>query len=76
MLVVHGDADAVESTALLFEMHGYEVRTACNGVQAVQEARAAFCPHLMLLDIGTPGTDGYTITCRLQELESPSKACW
>ena len=67
VLVVDDDTDTVDSTALLFEMRGYDVRAVSDGARAIAVAQA-FCPHLTLLDIGMPNTDGYEVARRLQQI--------
>jgi len=39
-------------------MLGHDVRTACDGEQAI-EAAAEFLPHIVLMDIGMPRKNGY-----------------
>jgi CheY-like chemotaxis protein len=39
--------------AILFTKQGHDIRTARNGGQAIQRARA-FCPHLILLNLAMP----------------------
>lgn len=61
-LVVDDNVDNVESLALLLRLHGDEVRTAHNGVEAL-EVGDRFQPEIVLLDIGMPELNGYE-TCR------------
>jgi len=61
-LVVDDNADNAESLALLMRLHGDEVRTAHNGVEAL-EIGECFRPQVVLLDIGMPRMNGYE-TCR------------
>jgi PAS domain S-box-containing protein len=58
ILVVDDKEDVVESLALLLLLYGHEVRTARDGLEAIEVA-AHFRPDLVLLDIGMPGLDGY-----------------
>jgi CheY-like chemotaxis protein len=48
-------------------MKGYDVRTAEDGLAAVEVA-AAFAPDVVLLDIGLPLLDGYEVARRLRQL--------
>jgi CheY-like chemotaxis protein len=65
ILVVDDSQDSAESLALLLELHGHEVRTAFAGPAALETA-SAFCPDVVLLDIGLPGMDGYEVARRLR----------
>ncbi|HET9862812.1 MAG TPA: ATP-binding protein [Steroidobacteraceae bacterium] len=62
LLIVDDNPDAADSMALLAELEGAQVRVA----YAAQQALAAIDedpPHVVLLDIGMPGLNGYE-TCR------------
>ena len=63
VLVVDDEESIVELLKYNLEKGGYEVRTALDGVQAVEEAKK-FLPDLVLLDIMMPKMDGVE-TCRL-----------
>jgi CheY-like chemotaxis protein len=49
----------------LLEMRGYEVFEACDGVQALAMV-AQVCPHLLVLDLGMPGLDGFGVIRKLR----------
>jgi CheY-like chemotaxis protein len=70
-VLVDDNQDAVESLALLLSLEGYTVVTACNGVNALAEA-VGFQPHVVLLDIGMPGMDGYEVARELRAREQTS----
>jgi CheY-like chemotaxis protein len=70
-VLIVDDADTVESTRLLLQLDGHEVDTATDGARTVERA-VAFRPHLVLLDIGMPGTDGYEVARRIQSLPVPT----
>ncbi len=57
VLVADDNADAAESLALLLTLMGNEVRTAADGLEAVQIAEE-FRPDVAVLDIGMPRLDG------------------
>jgi two-component system CheB/CheR fusion protein len=57
VLVVDDNEDAAESLALFLTLSGHEVRTAGDGLQAVQAARV-FRPDAMVIDLGLPGMNG------------------
>lgn len=65
VLVVDDNADSAESLAMLLEAGGHRVRVAFDGAAAL-EAAAASSPHVVLLDIGLPGLDGYEVARRLR----------
>ncbi|MES2525239.1 MAG: PAS domain-containing protein [Gemmatimonadota bacterium] len=62
VLVVDDNEDAAESMALLLRSSGNETTTAHDGVDAVRTA-AGYRPHVILMDIGLPGMNGYD-ACR------------
>jgi signal transduction histidine kinase/DNA-binding response OmpR family regulator len=66
VLVVDDHVDAAASLAMLLRLYGHEVRTAADGLTALEEARS-FRPEVVLLDIGLPGMDGYEVARRLRK---------
>jgi PAS domain S-box-containing protein len=62
ILVVDDNRDSADSSALLLQMLGYEVRSAYDGEEAI-DAAAQFRPDVVLLDIGMPKLNGYDV-CR------------
>jgi signal transduction histidine kinase len=58
ILVADDNNDAVEALALQLQLAGHEVRTANDGVEALEVAEA-FAPQVVLLDLGMPRMDGY-----------------
>lgn len=62
VLVVDDDESIVELLKYNLEKNDYEVRTALDGMKAIEIARK-FTPHLVLLDIMMPKMDGVE-TCR------------
>jgi CheY-like chemotaxis protein len=66
ILVVDDNADAADTLGRLLEMSGHRVTVAYDGPGALAAAAAAR-PELVLLDIGLPGMDGYTLAGRLRE---------
>jgi PAS domain S-box-containing protein len=65
VLVVDDNVDAAESIAMLLSLEGYEVRSV-HAAQEALDAAQSFQPHLVLLDIGLPGMDGYEVARRLR----------
>jgi signal transduction histidine kinase len=73
VLVVDDNADAAESTAEFLRLEGHEVKTVYDGTQALSAVRV-FAPHVIVLDIGLPGVDGYAVARRLREHGDTSHA--
>jgi signal transduction histidine kinase len=67
VLAVDDNQDALQSTALLLELSGYEVQQAHDGSEGLAKARP-FMPDVVLLDIGLPGMDGYEVARKLRKL--------
>jgi CheY-like chemotaxis protein len=66
ILVVDDYRDSADSLSRMLRITGMEVRTAYDGVEAVETA-AAFKPDLVLLDIGLPRLNGYEAARRIRE---------
>jgi len=66
ILIVDDNADAAETLSRLLRMKGNDVRTAADGLAAV-EVVADFRPHVALLDIGLPSLNGYDAARRIRE---------
>jgi two-component system CheB/CheR fusion protein len=66
ILLVDDNLDLVQSLALMLKFKGFDVRTASEGLAAL-ELSASFQPHAVLLDIGLPGLTGYEIAERLRK---------
>lgn len=60
ILVVDDNHDAADACAMLLEASGHQVQTAYTGRGALQLANT-LRPHALLLDIGLPDMDGYTL---------------
>jgi len=69
VLVVDDDSDVRESTAILLELNGYEVRMADSGEHVITLIEA-FHPDVVLLDIGMPGENGYQVAQRIRQLRN------
>jgi PAS domain S-box-containing protein len=67
VLIVEDSVDAAESLALLLTLDGHTPRTVNDGINAVPCA-LEFQPDVVLLDIGLPGADGYTVAQRIRSL--------
>lgn len=69
VLVVDDNQDAAQSTAMLLELFGHEVRCAHDGPTALAVAED-FRPDAILLDIGLPGMNGYEVAEQLRRTPS------
>jgi PAS domain S-box-containing protein len=72
VLLAEDHPDVRESLALLLELHGHEVATACDGLEAV-EAAGRLLPDLVLLDLGMPALDGCGACRRIREQASEGR---
>ena len=60
------NVDTADSLEMLLKELGHDVRKADDGSSSL-EAAVDYCPHIMLLDIGLPGLDGYKLAIRIRE---------
>ncbi|MDR5761814.1 response regulator [Caballeronia sp. LZ035] len=65
VLLVDDSVDAATAMSLLLEVDGYDVRTA-HDAHAALALSDAFMPHIVLLDIGLPGMDGYQLAAEMR----------
>jgi len=73
ILVVDDNRDSAESLGMLLSLMGAEVRVVHDGPDALA-AFASCLPHMVLLDIGMPGMDGYEVARRLRESQQEPRA--
>ncbi len=66
ILVADDNEDAAYGLSSLLEILGHEVRTAADGLEAIDVA-SAFRPDVLLLDIGMPRLNGYDTCRRIRE---------
>ena len=66
VLVVDDNEDSARTFGMLLECIGQVVRVENSGLAAL-EAMVDFRPHVVLLDIGMPGMDGYTLARELRK---------
>jgi len=64
-LVVDDDAMIVKLQSMILERAGFDVVTASNGQEGLDQA-AATHPDVVLLDVMMPGIDGLEVTRRLK----------
>jgi CheY-like chemotaxis protein len=65
LLLVEDFADCAAMTAVVLSQHGYVVRVARNGPDALAACRQER-PDAVLLDIGLPGMSGYEVAKQLR----------
>jgi two-component system CheB/CheR fusion protein len=65
VLLVEDNPDAAESLVMLLEILGHQVRVVHDGTAALDVA-PDYAPHVMLVDIGLPGMDGYEVARRIR----------
>jgi CheY-like chemotaxis protein len=74
ILVADDNPDSASTLSLMLEVMGNEVRTARDGEEAVEVARA-FRPDAILLDIGMPRLNGYDACARIRAQPGNAGAC-
>jgi len=67
VLVVDDNVDSAKTMGWMMEMFGNQVHLAYNGTEALKEAQE-FKPHLILMDIGLPGINGYEVCQTLRRM--------
>ncbi len=67
VLIVDDNVDSADMLKLLLEMWGHTARTVHSGLEAAPAART-WLPHVVLLDIGLPGKDGYAVARDLRAI--------
>lgn len=65
VLFADDDADFAQSSRLLLEFAGHQVRVARDGHDAVRLARS-FRPSIAMLDIGMPGLTGFEAAIKIR----------
>ncbi len=66
ILVADDNRDAATSMALMLRLGGHEVRTAADGLEAIEVAEA-FRPHVILMDVGMPRLNGCEAARRIRQ---------
>jgi len=65
ILVVDDNQDSAHSMARVLKLRGHEVRTAYDGIAAL-EAAGEFRPEVILMDVGMPRLNGYEAARRIR----------
>ncbi|MBB5059979.1 DNA-binding response OmpR family regulator [Granulicella aggregans] len=69
ILVVDDDPEMRLALSVRLRANNYDVCVAVDGVSAIAEARKHM-PNLILLDLGLPAGDGFTVLERLHSMEA------
>jgi CheY-like chemotaxis protein len=72
VLIVDDNRDAADALSEILELEGQEVKTAYDAAAAIEIA-SRFGPHLILLDIGLPQTDGYELARQIRQMPGLNK---
>ena len=73
VLVVDDEDDILELLKYNLKKEGYEVKTASNGIKAVEVAKS-FLPDLVILDIMMPHQDGVETCRQMREIPELNKS--
>lgn len=68
VMIVEDNEALAQTTGWLIEMLGYDYRLAGSAQQALADVKA-YAPHVMMLDLGLPGMNGYDL-CRALRADS------
>jgi two-component system CheB/CheR fusion protein len=66
VLVIDDNCDAADSLGLMLQGAGAEAHVVYDGVDALK-AMPAYLPDVVLLDIGMPGMDGYSVASQIRQ---------
>jgi two-component system, chemotaxis family, chemotaxis protein CheY len=69
-MIVEDDPDILEPLATLLRLHGFEVSTASDGLDALAVLARGPAPGLILLDLMMPRMNGWDF--RARQLEDPA----
>lgn len=74
LLVIEDDADIRDTIRAVFELDGYTVETAANGLEGLAKLDALGHPCVILLDLMMPVMDGWQFLERLRAHPDPAIA--
>ena len=66
ILIADDNPDVAESFEVMLQMFGHDVRTAFDGLEALEKAEE-FRPDIIVLDVGMPKLDGYETARRIRQ---------
>ena len=66
ILVVDDDPDILDAVTMILESQGYEVVSACDGIEGLATLKAEN-PDLIILDLLMPKMDGFAVCKELQD---------
>ena len=66
ILIVEDDADLRSVEAEVLGAEGFDVRTASDGIEALEAIEASGTPALILLDLRMPRLNGWDLAARLR----------
>jgi DNA-binding response OmpR family regulator len=67
VLIIDDDKDVLRGLGVRLKANGYNVVFAADGISAISMARKEV-PDIIILDIGLPGGDGFSVMERLRSL--------
>jgi two-component system CheB/CheR fusion protein len=71
--VVEDELGVAEMLVMLLELWGHTVQAVHDGPAALAAA-LAFCPEVVLCDLGLPGMNGYELARQLRQQEGSNKS--
>jgi CheY-like chemotaxis protein len=71
VLIVDDEKNILTTLNIYLSREGYNVMTACDGIEAIKNA-FEFLPDIIFLDIILPGIDGYLV-CKALKAEENTK---
>ncbi|SAK75548.1 response regulator [Caballeronia calidae] len=69
VLIADDDPNLLDAYALFLDAHGYDTRTARDGVEALA-TYSAWRPDVVVLDIQMPGMDGRAVAREIRRLQA------
>lgn len=66
ILIVDDNAETAQTLGWMIEALGYEPQIVYSGREAIEKART-FLPHVILMDLGMPGMNGYELCQTLKQ---------
>jgi len=67
ILIVDDDSFLLDMYALKFSQNNFEVHTAIDGAQAIEQLKGGLDPEIILLDIIMPNMDGFEMLEKMKQ---------